>query len=161
MAMVAGSTAILSGTWLAHRQTTTINNPRLATVVISGKTFRLELADDDAALDRGLGGRTGIPADGGMLFVFPEEDVRFFVMRDCPVPLDLLFLDAAGRVLATHAMQPEPARAPGESAEAYDARLKVYSSNEPALFAVEIRGGTILDVAVNPGDLVRIVLPDR
>ena len=65
---------------------------------------------------RGLGGRTHIDPHGGMLFVFPFRTPTAFVMRDCPVPIDVAFLDSSGRVIAVHEMTPEPPRRAGESA---------------------------------------------
>lgn len=134
---------------------------RFASVTIAGKAFNLEVADTDAAIDHGLGGRSSISPDGGMLFVFPDNEVRFFVMRDCPIPLDLIYLDDDWRIISVHSMQPEPPRGAAESPEAYDARLKSYSSDVPARRAIEIRGGVLDHLAVKTGDAVRLDAPPR
>lgn len=123
-------------------------------VVIDGRAFYLELALDEPTRVRGLSGREHIEPDGGMLFVFPNSAVRQFVMRDCLVPIDIIFLDGAGRVVATHHMPVEP-RADGESDFAYEQRLTRYSSRFPAQFAVELAGGTLEGLAVKPGDQPR------
>ena len=78
-----------------------------ARVKVAGRTFKLDLALDEPTRIRGLGGRDHIPEDGGMLFVFPWAQRLNFVMRDCPVPIDVLFLNQEGRVLTLHAMVPE------------------------------------------------------
>src|SRR3954462_15091120 len=77
-------------------------DPKFEDVTIDGKKFKLELALDGDTRFHGLSGRTEIPADGGMLFVFPQPVTTAFVMRDCPIPIDIIFLDGAGRVVATH-----------------------------------------------------------
>src|SRR3954469_19885695 len=59
-------------------------------VKISGKTFHLELALEQDKRFKGLSDRESIPADGGMLFVFPQPVTSSFVMRDCPVPIDII-----------------------------------------------------------------------
>jgi hypothetical protein len=89
-----------------------------------------------------------------MLFAFRSEDVRGAVMRDCPVPLDIAFLDASGRVVALHAMRPEPVRRADESTNDYEARLPVYSSGVPAQFVVETAGGRLAEVGLRLGDRI-------
>jgi uncharacterized membrane protein (UPF0127 family) len=112
-------------------------------VELKGRPFELELAADEARRVRGLSGRSEISADGGMLFSFPRPDIRYFVMRDCLVPIDIIFLDADGRVTATHAMQLDEPQREGESRNAYELRLKRYSSRFSAQYAIELAGGTI------------------
>jgi len=153
--IAVGALAVLS----ACGPTKQVAAPRLATVTIAGTTFQLEVADTDADIDRGLGGRAAIPADGGMLFVFPDADTRFFVMRDCPTPLDLIYLDDDWRVISTHVMLPEPPRRVGELDGAYDARLKSYISDGPARRAIEVAGGTISRMSINVGDVVEPIPP--
>jgi uncharacterized membrane protein (UPF0127 family) len=74
------------------------------------------------------------------------------VMRRCPVPIDVAFLDAEGRVVAIHAMAPEPPRAPGASAAVYEAPLPTYVSAVPAQFAVETAGGRLGELGLAVGD---------
>jgi uncharacterized membrane protein (UPF0127 family) len=123
-------------------------------VTVGGKVFHLELALDDQSRFKGLSGRTEIKADGGMLFVFPRSMKREFVMRDCPVAIDIIFLDGSGRIVAMHNMQPETARTKEEETlnttgvnDTYEKRLKKYSSKYACQFVIELKGGTI-----NAGD---------
>lgn len=129
-------------------------------VRIAGQAFHLELSADLDKRFKGLSGRTHIEPDGGMLFVFPAPQTMHFVMRDCPIPIDILFLDPRGVVIAAHAMQPEePRRAdepkpadPRASRDLYEDRLKKYGSNFAAQFAVELAGGRIKELGVKEGD---------
>ena len=108
-------------------------------VAIGGETFTLEVARDPAVQYRGLGGRTHIDPHGGMLFVFPSPRATAFVMRDCPIPIDVAFLDASGRVIALHEMPPEPARRADESADCL--RVAARAVPEWAARAVRDRNG--------------------
>lgn len=126
----------------------------LELVKLGSEEFYLELAASEPIRNMGLSNRTEIPADGGMLFVFPDEKERFFVMRDCPIPIDIIYLNAAGTVVSTHEMLPEPPRQPTETGDTYELRLKPYPSQAPMQFAIELRGGTIRKVGVRPGDRV-------
>ncbi len=124
----------------------------VAAVNVKNTWFHMEIADDDAVRIKGLGGRDYIAPDGGMIFVFPRPHVMNFIMRDCPIPIDIAYLDAAGRVLTLYEMVPEEPRREGESDVAYDARLKQYSSKFPAYFAVEFAGGRMKELGLEVGD---------
>lgn len=123
-------------------------------VWIKGERFVLEVARDPKTQFRGLGGRTHIDPNGGMLFPFAVPHITAFVMRDCPIPIDIAFLDADGRVITIHEMQVEPPRKEGESSEAYEVRLKRYPSGLPASFAIETAGGRLRELGLRPGDTI-------
>ena len=127
---------------------------RTAWVEIVGQLFELELALDPASRFRGLSGRRSLPSDGGMLFVDPRSRRRAMVMRDCPIPLDVAFLDGGGRVVALHAMAVEPPRGRDEPAAVYEARLPLYDSGATAQFAVEVAGGRLRELGLQVGDPV-------
>lgn len=125
-----------------------------APVTVKGERFVMELALDDASRIKGLSGRAEIDPKGGMLFVFPTSQRREFVMRDCPVPIDIAFLDPSGRVVAVHAMVPEEPKRENETDFEYENRLKRYSSRFPAQFAVETAGGRLTALGLREGELV-------
>lgn len=130
--------------------------PETVPVRLGPDTFRLELALDNETRTKGLGGRAVIPRDGGMLFVFPQAAQLAFVMRDCPVPIDVAFLDGAGRVVAIHEMHPEAPRAEDEGFWEYENRLQRYSSRFASQIVVETAGGRMREVGLKVGDLVPI-----
>lgn len=105
-------------------------------VVINDQPFVLELAVTGEQRLQGLSDREEIAEDGGMLFVFRRPQNLAFVMRRCLVPIDLLYLDAGGRIVDMHRMKVEPA---GTS----EGDLKRYESAWPAQFVIELKGGTI------------------
>jgi hypothetical protein len=125
-------------------------------VMIGGERFTLEVARDPATQFRGLGGRTHIDPHGGMLFVFAYSHSTAFVMRDCPIAIDVAFLDRDGRVIAIHEMQPEPPRRADESAGAYESRLRPYPSGLPARYAIETAGGHLRALGLRGGDKIEI-----
>ena len=73
---------------------------------IGPHVFQVELAATPQQRQRGLMGRTHLPADGGMLFVFEQADRHCFWMHDTPLPLSIAFIDSAGRIVSFADMQP-------------------------------------------------------
>ncbi|MBI1190006.1 MAG: hypothetical protein GC200_04910 [Tepidisphaera sp.] len=145
------------------------DQPKTAPVTIAGKPFTLELAIDQKVQFKGLGDRTEIKPDGGMLFVFSKPEARAFVMRDCPIPIDIIYLDGSGRVVATYKMTPEPPRSEAEKKLSlpypsapewaamnndYEDRLKKYPSGFAAQFVIELKGNTLDTLNVKKGDKI-------
>ncbi|MHC4990854.1 MAG: DUF192 domain-containing protein [Planctomycetota bacterium] len=129
------------------------------TVVIDGKTFQLEPAVDDAARTQGLMHRESISEDGGMIFIFPDAQPRAFWMGYCLVDIDIIYLDAQGRVTAMHRMKTEPPRTDNESELQYSARMSRYPSGFPAQFAIELRAGTLDQLDISVEDKIPLDLP--
>ncbi len=134
------------------------------TLKVGGKAFTLELALDPATRQKGLGLRDSIPSDGGMMFVFPDTlvSVQSFLMRDCTVPIDILYLDGSGRILTWHEMKVESPRGEGEGKPGienntdeenakYEGRLPRYSSRYPSQFVLEFKGGTLAPLGLKEG----------
>ena len=128
--------------------------PETLWVEIAGEPFELELALDGPTRHLGLSGRASIDPNGGMLFVSTVEKPQAMVMRDCPIPIDVAFLDASGEVLAIHEMRPELPRRPAESQRDYESRLRRYESGAPAGFAIETAGGRLDEIGLQVGDRV-------
>ena len=62
-------------------------------------TLDLELATTPLQREIGLMNRSTLPADGGMLFLFPGDSNGAFWMKDTLIPLDIAFVDAQDRVV--------------------------------------------------------------
>lgn len=122
-------------------------------VFIKQKEFQLELALTPEHRATGLMGRTEIAANEGMLFVFPGQEPYptelNFWMKDCLVPIDLLFLDPTGKIIVIHKMKPQPPDTP-------DRELISYSSNAPAQYAIELQGGRAAELGLQTGDVIEL-----
>ncbi len=125
-----------------------------AKVNLDGTTYTLDIVADDQTRERGLGGVDSLPENGGMLFAFPDSKMRAFVMRDCLIDIDIIFLDSTGRIVAMHHMPIEEPRKPDESQVQYELRLKKYSSRFSAKYAIEILGGKLETMNLKEGQLI-------
>jgi uncharacterized membrane protein (UPF0127 family) len=108
-----------------------------------GEEWDCELCLDATSRATGMGARTEFPVGTAMVFVYPRASVLTFWMKDCLIDLDMVFVDADGRITALHEGQRQPLRAQGQSLDAYERGLKRYSSNRRARFVIEVPRGTI------------------
>jgi uncharacterized protein len=102
---------------------------------------RVEVADHGAARRKGLLGRDGLAAEGG-LWIVPCESVHTFGMR---FPIDLVYLDRSRRVKKTRARVP-PWR--------LSACLSAYS-------VLELAAGTIQTTQTSRGDKLEFSRVDQ
>ena len=124
---------------------------------INGRLFpAIEVARTNEARIRGLMFRESLPETSGMLFIMERPQVLSFWMRNTRIPLDIIYLEQDGTIVAIHTMKVEPPQRPGESDDAYCRRLPSYSSNRPALMALELNAGMAAALKLKPGDVIRI-----
>ncbi|MDO8675821.1 MAG: DUF192 domain-containing protein [Candidatus Omnitrophota bacterium] len=60
----------------------------------------VEVVSGKEDTQRGLQGRKGLGHNRGMLFVFERDDRHRFWMKDMKFPLDILWLDSSGGIVA-------------------------------------------------------------
>lgn len=114
-------------------------------VRIGDREWTVETARTARQRYDGLSGRSNIPPDRGLLFIYPAPRIIRLCMRDCAYPLDAVFIGADMRVVSAAAMTVEPDRA----------GRRVYTSERPAVYALEVRGGTVAAAGIARGDSVR------
>jgi uncharacterized protein len=99
LSLVLGAAALAACTH-GDRQ---VKTPRVGTVVfeVPGQTLRVEAevvrTPEDRA--RGLMFRKELPARRGMLFLFDDEEVQSFWMKNTYLPLDMIFIAARMEVV--------------------------------------------------------------
>jgi uncharacterized membrane protein (UPF0127 family) len=137
------------------------SGPQMETIIIKGETFHLEIAADETTRTRGLMHRQSIPGDGGMLFIFPQPEYQSFWMGYCLFDIDIIYLDAQGRVTATHKMKAQPPKREDETVAEYEQRVRrdSYPSYYPAQFVIELKGGWLDRLNLRVEDKIALDLP--
>lgn len=115
-------------------------------ITIGDHTLQAEVVSTFATRAQGLMYREELAADQGMLFVFADDQLRNFWMRNTRIPLSIAYLDADQRIINILDMEP------------FDESL--YPSAAPARYALEVNQGWFAERGIVAGDLVELILPD-
>jgi hypothetical protein len=105
-------------------------------------TLVVEIAEAPEARARGLMGKVLPDYMAGMLFIFEAAQPQTFWMRNTPSSLDMLFVDAGGKVI---------------NIAAYTTPMsdQLYPSAGPARYVVEAKAGFADRFGIRPGYTVR------
>lgn len=115
-------------------------SPNLLLCKLGGFLFTLEVCKNHS---RGLMGRSGIPSRGGMVFIYDRPDVRDFHMKNCLIPLDIVFCKN-GRIEKIYHQCP-PCQT--DNCELY--------SHENSDCVIELPGGTCENLGINESLIYR------
>lgn len=89
----------------------------------------IEVADTPEKRVQGLSGRTEVPDDYGMLFIFDVEGRNGFWMKDMQVPIDIIWISTEGTIVhIEHALSP-------------DTYPQIFTPQYPARYVLETRAG--------------------
>jgi uncharacterized membrane protein (UPF0127 family) len=121
----------------------TLTKQPLAIVDDNGKShaFQVEMATTPQEQETGLMFRKSVPADGGMLFVFPIVQPEPFWMKNTLVPLDMVFINPDGTI-----------RAIAENTVPFS--LAPVDSGGPVKAVLELQGGLTAKETISVGDKV-------
>jgi len=114
-------------------------------MTIKDKKFTVEIADTETRRERGLMYREKMAADRGMIFVFETAANYKFWMKNTKIPLDLVFLDASGKVVGICDLKPADKTPVG--------------CGSASLYAIELNAGTAKNTGLKVGD--KIALPEK
>lgn len=114
----------------------------LKPLTIGDATVYVSIAETESAREQGLSGRTRLAADEGMLFIFPNEGMYRFWMKDMKFSIDMLWLSADGTIVHM---------APSVSPETYP---ETFASEVPARYVLELPAGYSESHDLTVGDRV-------
>ncbi len=102
----------------------------------------IEIADTPRTLAKGLMGRGSLDDTQGMLFIFAKIKPKKFKMLNTLVPLDIIFIKTSGCVVNI-------AEFTAPMSE------RVYASEKPIKYAVEVRAGFAKRFKIEKGTCIR------
>ena len=107
-------------------------------------SITVEIADTEEKRALGLMYRRNLPEFHGMLFIFPQEKELSFWMKNTPLPLDIIFINASRTIVSIARTTKPYSETP-------------IPSEQAAQFVLEVNGGFCRRHGVMIGD--RIELP--
>ena len=113
----------------------------------SGAVYRLELALTPEEQALGLMFRESLPDRQGMLFLFDTPGEHHFWMKNTMIPLDMIWMDAAGKVVYVSANTPPCQADP----------CRTYGPNQPASQVLEIAGGMAAKEKIAVGSTLKLL----
>jgi uncharacterized protein len=114
-----------------------------------GESILAELALSVEQRTRGLMFRDRLDSREGMLFVFEEETVHSFWMKNVKFPIDILWLDRGKKLVHIAKRVPPCAKEP----------CPLYSPVLPALYVLELTAGRSDELGLKPGVRLDFSLP--
>ena len=107
-----------------------------------GFAVQVELATTPEQQTLGLMYVEDLPPDRGMLFLFPTDEPRGFWMKNCKIPIDMVWLDADYRVVDITRSAPPCTADP----------CPTYSPSFPCRNVLEVGGGVSAAHPLEAGD---------
>ena len=116
-------------------------------VALKGETFTVDLALTREDQARGLMFVEEMPADHGMLFIFPNESRRSFWMKNTRIPLDIMYFDG-DLALVSVSENARPCVADP---------CPAYPSAGPAQYVLELNAGMAKQLGLERGDPLELL----
>lgn len=109
------------------------------------KTIDIAIAESDFELETDLKNHEVLTDYQGVLFIYPQSELRGFYMTDIPFPLDLIFLDEENKIVSF-----------SENTKAFD-ETTFLPSQVPVLSVLKINAGLSEEWLLDVGDRIEIV----
>jgi uncharacterized membrane protein (UPF0127 family) len=101
---------------------------------VAGYKLMVEIANNNKERRQGLSGRSSLPQNEGMLFVFEPNGKPTFWMKDMKFPIDIIWINEEGKIVGIQKnVQPE--------SDTPDNDLARYNPPEPVKYVLEVNAG--------------------
>jgi hypothetical protein len=108
------------------------------------KTLDIEFAEDEYETQTGLMYRTKLGTNQGMLFIFPNTQMRSFYMKNTKIPLDIIYIDEELHIVSFQ-----------KNAKPFDETS--LPSEAPAKYVLEINAGLSDEWQLEIGDKIDFI----
>lgn len=126
------------------RQTNVVQTP--TKVKLGSLTLAVEIADTPAEREKGLMNRTSLASDHGMLFIFENDGIYPFWMKNTLIPLDMIWIDSNKKIVAIIENVPICPKT--------IVNCPTYSPGTYARYVLEVNAGVVKQVGAKVGDAV-------
>lgn len=131
------------------------NSNSKSEATVNNTVFKIELAKEAAAKEKGLSKRKSLDQDSGLLFVFDQKAKHQFWMKDMLFPIDIIYIEktstdsiSAGTIVDIV----ENAKIPAKDAP--PSSLEIYQPQKDADLVLEINAGLSKEKGIKIGDTI-------
>lgn len=120
----------------------------LASVIFpNGSRVNVEVASTKQAQSQGLSGRTSLPPNQGMFFIFPEESTHPFWMPNMNFNIDIIWLNSSYHV--TEIKKDVKPLLSGIGVP------ELFINTQPAKYVLEVNAGVVDQNQLHVGDILK------
>lgn len=124
-----------------------VNNQSNSYVIINNYTINVELALTNEERQKGLMGREILNDNDGMLFIFENEEIHEFWMKNMIISLDIIWINSDGEVVHVEKQVP-----PCEE------NCDIYSPLLPAKYVLELSSGSVERLSIESGTEIQLFI---
>lgn len=117
-------------------------NKSQSQVCFNNNCFIVQLAETPEEMARGLMFREKLETNGGMLFIFPKEEIYSFWMENTLIPLDIIWIDKNKKVVFI-AKNVQPCKIK---------KCPITTPSKEAFYVLEINAGLADKIGLSVGD---------
>jgi uncharacterized membrane protein (UPF0127 family) len=110
-------------------------------VRLGSGVFKVRLAQDETSRQIGLSETTSLKPTEGLLMIFDSDSTWEIWMKDMKVPIDIIWLDSAKKVVYTV-----------KNATPDLSTTKIFMSKDPARYVLELPAGSVQQFGITSGD---------
>lgn len=126
-------------------------SPKTVKIILpDGFTVKAELALTPEEAAKGLMFRTELPEGSGMLFVFDEDDARYFWMKNTLIDLDIIFITSDKKIFSSAQRVPH--------SYTYTPDSQVATAQGYGQYVLELPAGSVKKHALNDGSALEFNL---
>ena len=119
-----------------------MHDENIKKVCINNNCFKVEIADNQEKWSKGLMERENLDKDRGMLFVFDQEAVHSFWMKNTLIALDIIWINKDKEIIYI-----EENALPCKTEN-----CQSYGPNQNSKYVLEINAGLAEKLKINPVD---------
>ena len=124
-----------------------VNNQSNSYVIINNYTINVELALTNEERQKGLMGKEILNDNDGMLFIFENEEIHEFWMKNMIISLDIIWINSDGEVVHVEKQVP-----PCEE------NCDIYSPLLPAKYVLELSSGSAERLIIENGTEIQLFI---
>ncbi len=143
IAFLLAAAAIIFLGYSQYTEYTKSKSSEFVQLTLNRDVIDAEVVRSITARTQGLSGRTSLEPNTGMLFVFPETQYPSIWMKDMNFAIDIIFIDAGGKVVAIFE---------NASPESYrEVPPRIFKTLEASRYVLEVPAGTVADTRLRTG----------